>query len=109
MTLKEIVAKCSGLDVHEERAAEEEYSEVVFFSKDTEAWVKVLAQDLGVPVKPAGTEPTQEHSKLTDEFGGIFANQVLFKKDFNDSTVLAMLWPWQDKTYTTLKLVLLKK
>ena len=109
MTLKEILAKCSGLDVHEERAAEEGYSELVFFSKDTEAWLKVLAQDLDAPVKPAGTEPTAEHSKLTDDFGGIFANQVLFKKDFDNSTVLAMLWPWQDKTHTTLKLALLKK
>ena len=109
MTLKEIVAKCSGLDVHEQRDAEEEYSELVFFSKDTEAWVKVLAEDLGAPVKPVGTEPTEEHSKLTDEFGGIFANQILFKKEFDNSIVLAMLWPWQDKTHTTLKLALLKK
>ena len=109
MSLKEILAKCGSLDVHEQRVVEEEYIELVFFSKDTKAWVKVLAQDLGAPAKPAGTEPTKEHSKLTEDFGGIFANQILFKKEFDNSIVLAMLWPWQDKTHTTLKLALLKK
>ncbi len=109
MTLKEIVAKCGNLDVHEERAAEEGYSELVFFSKDTVAWVKVLAENLGAPAKPAGTEPSEEHSKLTEDFGGIFANQILFKKEFDNGIILAMLWPWQDKAHTTLKLALLKK
>jgi hypothetical protein len=30
-------------------------------------------------------------------------NQVLYRKAFGDGTILAMLWPWQDGTHTTLK------
>ena len=30
-------------------------------------------------------------------------NQVLYRKAFGDATVLAMLWPWQDGTHTTLE------
>lgn len=109
MELKEVIAKCSDLEVQEERSLNDGYVELVFFTKDQDAWSKALAQDLGEPIKPAGVEPSKEQSALTEAYGGVFANQTLFNKDFNGTRILAMFWPWQDKEHTTLKLALLKK
>jgi len=109
MSLKEIIAKCASLKVEEQRSLEEDYAELVLLTEDTDAWIKALSEDLGAPTKPAGTEPTGEDLEATGNYGGIFANQTLFKKELNGKTILAMLWPWQDKTHTTLKMVLLQK
>ena len=108
MTLKEIVEKFNELDVYEQRCVSDEYVELVFYSKEIDKWDKVLIDILGPAVKPAGVKPTKDDQDLTKDYGGIFDNQTLFKKDFDGVGVLAMFWPWQDGTYTTLKAALLK-
>ena len=109
MILKEIIEKCSKLDVHEKRCVNDELYEVVFYNKDIDQWHKVFVDILGPPIKPAGEEPTEEDDDLTDEYGGIVSNQTLFKKDFDNVTILTMFWPWRDNIHTTLKTVVLKR
>lgn len=109
MILKEIIEKCSTLSIAEVRSASEDSYELVFFSQETEQWSKLLSDVLGPAVKPKGVKPTQEQDDLTKDYGGIFADQTLFKKDFDNATVLGMFWPWQDNIHTTLNLVLIKK
>ena len=109
MTLQEILGQCGGLGVYEKREASDDYSEVVFFSKEKDAWDKILADLLGPAIKPTGAKPTKEDLSITDDFGGIYNDQTLFKKEQDDATILAMFWPWQDTVHTTLKLILLKK
>jgi len=109
MTPKEVIQKCSNLGVDEEREATDQYAEVVFYNKDLDQWTKVLAETLGQAKKPAGTEPSEEDTGLAKDFGGIFKNQTLFKKEIDDSTMIAMFWPWQDNIHTTLKVALLKR
>lgn len=109
MTLSEIMGKCKALKIHEDRGNDEETWDLVFFSKDKDIWYKTFTEMLGAPKKPEGLEPTKEDEGITEEYGGIFSNQTLFKKDDKDATIMAMFWPWQDKTHTTLKVIFLKK
>lgn len=109
MTINEITEKCSKLEVSEERAVQDDYYEVVFCNKVLEQWNKALTDILGEAVKPAGQKVAVDHLMLTKDFGGIYQNQTLFKKDFEDSSLIAMFWPWQDNIHTTLKVALIKK
>jgi len=109
MTLKEILDKCSGFEINEQRCISDEYTEIVFNAKQTDKWNEIFADILGSAVKPPGTKPTVDDLELTKEYGGVYGNQTLFKKDFEKESIMAMFWPWQDNLHTTLKLVLLNK
>jgi len=109
MTLQEILARCAALGVSERRENTEEYCELVFFNKELSAWSAVLHDILGPAVKPFQRRPTRDDLRATQEYGGIHDNQALFNKDFDNGTVMAMLWPWGNGTNTTLKLIFLKK
>ena len=109
MTLREIIKKCATLRICEERCNTEEFYEVVFSNEDTDEWNKRFADILGHPKKPAGIQPTKDDQDLTKDYGGIWLEQTLFRRGFDDVTVIAMFWPWQDGIHITLKMALLKK
>jgi len=104
--LREIVEKFDKLDIYEKRSITDKYCELVFYSKDTKKWSEILAGFLGQAVKPAGEEPTKDDLLLTKGYGGIHKNQTLFKKELGNAVIIAMFWPWQDGTFTTLKAAL---
>ncbi len=107
MTVSDIVKKSSKLRVYEKRDITDRYGELVFFTKETDQWSGFLAEILGPAVKPQGTAPTRDDMRVAENFGGIRANQVLFKKESGKETVIAMFWPWQDDVHTTLKLAVI--
>lgn len=109
MTIKEILNKCGELEVREKRSISDEYGEIVFYNKDIDEWSKVFTGILGEAIKPAGVKPASEHLALTKDFGGIYENQTMFKKNFEGADIMAMFWPWQDNEHITLKVVLLRK
>lgn len=109
MTLKEIMERCEGLRVYERRNSDELRDVRVFYNEDIGEWDKIFNDILGHPIKPAGVNPTEDDVDLTKNYGGIWSNQTLFKKEFNEITVMAMLLPWQDDIHTTLKTVILEK
>ena len=108
MTLKEIMKKCRTLSISEMRRNSDEFCELVFYNKDTDEWYEIFADILGHPIKPAGTEPTEDDKNLTRDYGGAWFDQTVFRKEFDDVTVVAMFWPWQDGVHTTLKITLLR-
>ena len=107
--LKTIIEKCNALQIYEKRDINDGYCELVFDNKEIDKLEKILIEILGTATKPPGTKPTKEDIKLTKDYGGIHDNQTLFKKTFDETTVIAMLWPWQDNAHTTLKIALLGK
>ena len=109
MNVKEILEKCAHLNVNEQRSLEDDYLEPVILKNDLNAWDAILKEILGPQAKPAGMEPTQEHLSLTKKLGSINSNQILYKHDFTDKLMIAMLWPWSDGEYITLKIVSQKK
>jgi len=109
MTLKEIMKKCRALSISEMRRNGDEFCELVFYNKDADEWNKIFADMLGHPIKPPGKDPTEGDQHLTRDYGGTWVDQTVFTKQFDNVTVIAMFWPWQDGVHTTLKMALLKK
>jgi len=109
MELREIVGKFKTLSVYEERFIADNYYEVVFYTKDNDRWFKLFTEILGPVTKPAGTAPTKEDAELTKKYGGVRANQTLFKGEMGNTNVVAMFWPWQDEVRTTLKIAFITK
>ena len=109
LSLQEMYEKFKMLSVCEERCVTYEYGELVFHSEDIEAWDRKFTEMLGPAVKPPNTKPSREDIKLTEVCGGVRYDQTLFKKEFDNSIVVAMFWPWQDKLHVTLKVILLRK
>jgi hypothetical protein len=107
MTLDDILVQARDLGIYERRSLSDEYCELVFFSRDLDAWLRILSGSLGVPRKPAGREPTQADLGLTSNTGGIRINQTLFEKELGGKTVIAKIWPWDDERYMTLKMAML--
>jgi hypothetical protein len=108
MQPQEILEKCGHLEIKREKKVTPDYVELVFFVRDTAAWMKLLSGIFGKAVKPTWQKPTGRDHQLTKEFGGIRTEQTLFMKDFNGYTVLAMVWPWKDKTLCSLKIPLIR-
>ena len=107
MTLDDILVQARDLGVYERRSLSAEYCELVFFSRDLDAWLRILAGSLGEPRKPAGREPTKADLGLTSNTGGIWINQTLFEKELGEKTIIAKIWPWGDERYMTLKMAVL--
>ena len=104
MTLKEFTQRIAGINVYQVREVSDDYQEQVIFNADIKKWSTILEEVLGPPVKPAGVDPSGTDLVLCQIYGSIMKNQTLYRKAFGDATILAMLWPWQDGTHTTLKI-----
>ena len=107
MTFDEILLQAKDLGVFERRSLSPEYCELVFFSKDVDAWYGILSSTLGEAKKKPGVEPTDSDLNVTRKTGGIRINQTLFEKKFNGKTVIAKIWPWEDGVHMTLKMAVL--
>lgn len=107
--MKEIMERFGKLSVYENRLAGDDYCELVFFTKDTPEWEKVLTDILGSGIKPPQTPLGKEDVRLAAEYGGVHSGQTFFKKEIDSSVVIAMFWPWQDAEHTTLKIAFTRK
>ena len=108
MTLRDIIERCRALRVEEERQNGDTYSELVFYKEDMQEWHSIFSDILGPATKPAGVKPTKDHLRLTEDFGGIWPGQTLFKKEFDHVIIIAMFWPWGDDIHVTLKMARLE-
>lgn len=108
MTVKDILEKCKALRVQENRTASGDYAELVLFTKDMKEWSGLFDELFGPAKKPAGKKPSGDDESVTRPYGGIFDNQVLYRKDDGGASFIAMFWPWQNGTSTTLKIACLK-
>ncbi len=105
--VQEILKAIEGLPVDEKRAAQSEYLELVFMAGDMARWDEKIASVLGAAVKPQGQKPSKDDEAITGNYGGIGQDQVLYRKDANGGTCVAMMWPWRDGDHVTLKVATL--
>ena len=104
MRLSDIIKQFSDLKIHAKRDLAVDYCELVFCSEDTARWEEVIINVLGPAIKPPKADPSKEDIRVTAAYGGIRADQTLFKKDFEGYSIIAMFWPWQDHAHATLKI-----
>ena len=102
--LSQLDNKFRSLNIFKERKSNETYREIVFFNKDMKKWDRVLSGKLGAPVKSKWTGTDQALKKITRKFGGIRKGQTVYIKEYDNCSILAMIWPWKDRTHSTLKL-----
>ncbi len=101
--LSQLDTKFKSLEIFKQRKASETYREIVFFNKDVKKWDRVLSGKLGSPLKSKWGRPDKSLNKLTRKFGGIRKGQTIYVKEYDDCSIIAMIWPWKDKQHSTLK------
>ncbi len=99
-----IIQQCQQLEICEQRSRSADYFEAVITNREFPQWSERLAQQLGPALKPAGAGPSRDAKRVAEAFGGIRKEQTLFYKVFEDCAVIAMFWPWGNKTQSTLKI-----
>ncbi len=109
MTLRQIIERYSMLRVDEVRCDSNKYGELIFYGEDIDEWHRIFADVFGPAVKPGGKKPTKDQKRLTKDYGGVWTDQTLFRKECEGVTVIAMFWPWRDKIHVTLKMALLEE
>jgi len=109
MLLNDIVVLFDEFEVYQRRTVNDNYCELVFYTKDTDKWSDFFTSQLDQPIKLPGSKPSKDDELITKDYGGIYNEQTLFKKEVESSIVIAMFWPWQDGINTTLKLAVLDK
>lgn len=109
MEFIDIIQYFEQLTIYEQRCANAEFIELVFYNRDISEWHKVISSLLGEPRKSQGQVPTQKDLDLTARTGGIRIDQTLFEKEVENGIIIAKFWPWKDDTHTTLRMALLIK
>ncbi|MBU1044728.1 MAG: hypothetical protein KJ915_10075 [Candidatus Omnitrophica bacterium] len=109
MTAKDIIKKLDKLDIYQQRRVADNYAEIVILNSEIFICAEIMDELMGAPVSAAGIKPTEQDIADTKDFGGIFDEQTLYKKDFDRARILVMFWPWQDGEHITLKVVCLSK
>ena len=107
MTLQDIISNFGTLSIVEKRDVTDSYTEFVIHHQDIHQWDELLTRLLGPAQKLSGKKPTANDLQLTEEYGGIYDQQTLFKKEVDGQTVIAMFWPWGDQSHTTIKIAVL--
>lgn len=85
------------------RSNDEEYFELVVKVSDLPKVNQVLETFFGKPVKPAGTKPSSDDKKMTNEYGGIRDDQTLYHLAAEELYYYSFLWPWANGQLVTVK------
>ncbi len=107
--LKEIINEAKILTISKKRYFSDERMELIILASELMQWDEVFTKILGPASKPAGVGPTEEDMKITSMYGGVATLQTLYRKDFEDYIVFAMLWPWSDHQNMTLHMCCVQK
>ena len=66
---------------------------------------RVFEDYFGPAVKRSGEEPQAEAEQLTNRYGGIAKDQILYHTQRDSTRHLAMVWPWADGKRMTVKII----
>ena len=105
MRFEELIKEIKGVSFDELRSEEADYFEAVILNEELENLNTLLGKYFGPPVFLAREGFSSKVQEAIREFGGVWPDQSLYVWSEGDVVVFAMLWPWQDKEHTTLKVV----
>lgn len=103
MTLDELRTKINKLRLEERRIDEPRALEAVLETGQLPALTEILESYFGCALKKPGERPSRELAKVADPYGGIRQNQSLYYRRDENSSAIAMIWPWSDGLLVTLK------
>lgn len=105
MTFEALLEELKRVPREELRAENPDYAEFVILASNLPVVGPVLEGFFGPPFKPAGASPSKDAQRVTDVYGGIQKNQILYYTEHDGASSCAMLWPWGDRTRVTVKIV----
>ena len=93
-----VLKKCkeASLKIIDTRSLTFERVEMVVELKNLQKWKEIFAADFNGIRKDENIAPTSENLQITKAYGGLTEGQVLFQKDLERFTAIAMFWPWGD-------------
>ena len=105
MSFEELVQRLLAIPYDEERKNHPGSFEYVLSTRHLNHLYPILEEYFGKPFKPAGKPPTREAEEYARSYGGIQKNQTLyfFKRDGMENR--GMIWPWNDGTRVTVKVI----
>lgn len=105
MQFEEMIKEVKGVSFDEVRSDEADYFEAVVLNEDMESLNALLGKFFGAPVFLSKEGFSSKVQETIREFGGVWPDQTLYIWNEGSDVIFAMLWPWQDKEHTTLKIV----
>jgi hypothetical protein len=104
-SIEEVMWKAKRIPHEQARRESEDYLELVM-SWDSLQEIMILFEGyFGPALKPAGAEACERSAKLTENYGGIETNQILYYTEKEKQSNAAMIWPWNDGRRATVKII----
>ncbi len=104
MSFSAMVDQLKGVKFDELRQQYDGYFEFVVPSQKLNELYPILENFFGVPFKPAGIEPSNDHSDIAKRYGGVQKQQTLYYIERGGQSTCAMIWPWSSGSRATVKL-----
>ena len=105
MQFKELKARVESINFNELRENSDDYFEAVVSNVELPKLNIIFKEFFGLPVWPSEQELPLYIKDVIKDSGGIGPGQTLYLYSQGNNTIFAMLWPWQDKQQTTIKIV----
>lgn len=105
MQFQDVRKSLDGVVFDMVRADKDNFFEAVIVSNELAKVNAKLEEVFGPPAWPSQNQLPPQASEATKDFGGVRAGQTLYFWSDKKDTVFAMLWPWQDGYYTTIKII----
>lgn len=109
MTYPEFIEEIKKVKFWEKRVDAPNLLEFVIEQEHLNTLTMLLQNYFGLPLKPAGHAPSREANAYSAAYGGIQKNQTLYYRDSSALTHCALLWPWSDGKWITVKLAQVPK
>ena len=105
MEFQEMLNKIKGIPLLQLQEQQDKFFGVVMKTDQLQVLEPLLASFFGLPLKPPHSQVTPEVARITRPYGGIMENQTLyFRRQYQERSILAMIWPWNDGSNFTLKI-----
>ena len=104
-TIEDLMRHVRKIRHEQTRRESEDYLEMVMFRESWNDVLRLFEDYFGAPVKSPGEEPNDEAQRLSDPYGGVAKDQILYHASRDTSSQVAMVWPWSDGKRMTVKIV----
>ena len=105
MDFKQIKNAVREIKFEELRTDKDTSFEAVVNKDQLDKLIALLESFFGAPAFPSANTLSSQARQAIDAFGGIMPGQTLYYWNQNNEIIFAMLWPWGNGLYTTIKII----
>lgn len=105
MQFNEIRKELEGVVFDNLRIDSHNYFEAVIVNTELAKLAASLERFFGSPAWSSQNRFLLKAQEIIKDFGGIRPGQTLYFWHQGKDTIFAMLWPWEDKYHTTVKII----